>query len=277
MNPEVWEDYYRKAGEKMGRFWALNEGGGTLNMDTYAIQAAYHMKKYGTTQRQFAIAASKTHHNGSLNPLAQYQFEVSVEKAIADREISFPLTRSMCAPIGDGAAGALLCSKRTLDTLPTSVRERAVKVIGRGLANGKYRDIDEPGVSHFAAKRAYASAGIGPLNIDLAEVHDATTFGEIFQPEMLGFCEFGCGGALHESGATAIDGRIPINTSGGLISKGHPVGATGLSMIHEITKQLRGEAGKRQVKDADIGLAENGGGTLGFDDAICAITILQRA
>ncbi|WP_077001708.1 thiolase family protein [Variovorax sp. KK3] len=276
MNPEVWEDYYRKAGEKMGRPWSLNEGGGTLNMDTYAIQAAYHMKKYGTTQRQFAIAASKTHHNGSLNPLAQYQFEVSVEKALSDREISYPLTRSMCAPIGDGAAAALVCSKKTLDTLPPAVRERALKVAGRGLANGKYRDIDEPGVSHVAAKRAYANAGIGPQDIDLAEVHDATTFGEIFQPEMLGFCDLGGGGKLHESGATAIDGRIPINTSGGLISKGHPVGATGLSMIHEIATQLRGEAGKRQVKGARTGLAENGGGTLGFDDAICAITILQR-
>lgn len=277
MNPEVWHEYYRKAGEKMSRPWALNEAGGTLNMDTYAIQAAYHMKKYGSTQKQFAIAASKTHHNGSLNPLAQYQFEVSVEKAMTDREISFPLTRSMCAPIGDGAAAALVCSKKVFDTLPATVRERAVKVRARGLANGKYRDIDEPGVSHIAAKRAYAAGALTPGDINLAEVHDATTFGEIFQPEMLGFCDFGGGGKLAESGATAIGGSIPINTSGGLISKGHPVGATGLSMIHEITKQLRGEAGARQVKNADIGLAENGGGTMGFDDAICAITILQRA
>ncbi|MDO8705627.1 MAG: thiolase family protein [Sulfuricaulis sp.] len=277
MNPEVWQEYYRKAGEKMNRPWTLNVAGGTLNMDTYAIQAAYHMRKYGSTQKQFAIAASKTHHNGSLNPLAQYQFEVSVEKAMTDREISFPLTRSMCAPIGDGAAAALVCSKKLFDTLPAAVRERAVKVRARGLANGKYRDIDEPGVSHIAAKRAYAAGGLTPADIDLAEVHDATTFGEIYQPEMLGFCDFGGGGKLHESGATAIGGRIPINTSGGLISKGHPVGATGLSMIHEITKQLRGEAGARQVKNADIGLAENGGGTMGFDDAICAITILQRA
>jgi acetyl-CoA acetyltransferase len=277
MDPEVWHEYYRKAGEKMGRPWALNEAGGTLNMDTYAIQAAYHMKKYGSTQKQFAIAASKTHHNGSLNPLAQYQFEVSVEKAMTDREISFPLTRSMCAPIGDGAAAAILCSKKVLDSLPAAVRERAVKVRATGLANGKYRDIDEPGVSHIAAKRAYAAGGLSPSDIDLAEVHDATTFGEIYQPEMLGFCDFGGGGKLHESGATAIGGRIPINTSGGLISKGHPVGATGLSMIHELTAQLRGEAGRRQVKDADIALAENGGGTMGFDDAICAITVLQRA
>ena len=117
MDPEVWQEYYRKAGEKMNRPWSLNSAGGTLNMDTYAIQAAYHMSKYGSTQKQFAIAASKTHHNGSLNPLAQYQFEVSVDKAMTDREISFPLTRSMCAPIGDGAAAALLCSQKMFDTL----------------------------------------------------------------------------------------------------------------------------------------------------------------
>lgn len=277
MDPEVWHAYFRKAGEKINRPFSLNAAGGTLNMDTYAMQAAHHMAKYGTTQRQFAIAASKTHHNGSLNPLAQYQFEVSVDKALNDREISYPLTRSMCAPIGDGAAAALLCSQKFYDTLPAAVRERAVKVRASSLANGKYRDIDEPCVSHVAARHAYSFAGLQPGDIDLAEVHDATTFGEIYQPEMLGFCDFGGGGLFAESGASAIGGRTPINTSGGLISKGHPVGATGLSMVHEITVQLRGEAGPRQVKDADIGLAENAGGTMGFDDAICAITILQRA
>lgn len=276
MDPEIWMEYFRKAGEKMDRPFTFNEGGGSLNMDTYAIQAAYHMRKYGTTQEQFAIAASKTHHFGSLNPLAQYRFDVPVEKVMADREISYPLTRSMCAPIGDGAAAALLCSKKFLDTLPAEVRERAVKVKAAVAANGKYRDIDEPGVSHILARRAYAAAGIGPQDVSVAEVHDATTFGEISQPENLGFCAFGEGGRFHESGASALGGKTPINTSGGLISKGHPVGATGLSMVHELTAQLRGEAGARQVKGANVALAENAGGTMGFDDAICAITILQR-
>jgi acetyl-CoA acetyltransferase len=276
MDPEIWLEYFRKAGEKIGRPFTFNEGGGSLNMDTYAIQAAHHMKKYGTTQKQFAIAASKTHRFGSQNPLAQYRFEVSVDKAMADREISFPLTRSMCAPIGDGAAAALVCSEKFLATLPAEVRERAVKVKAAVAANGKYRDIDEPGVSHVLAKRAYAAAGIGPQDVNLAEVHDATTYGEISQPENLGFCAFGEGGKFHESGASDLGGRLPINTSGGLISKGHPVGATGLSMVHEITTQLRGDAGERQVKGAHIGLAENAGGTMGFDDAICAITILER-
>ena len=276
MDPEIWLEYFRKAGDKIGRPFTFNEGGGSLNMDTYAIQAAHHMAKYGTTQRQFAIAASKTHRFGSQNPLAQYRFEVSVDKALADREISFPLTRSMCAPIGDGAAAALVCSEAFLATLPAAVRERAVKVKAAMAANGKYRDIDEPGVSHVLAKRAYAAAGIGPQDVSLAEVHDATTYGEISQPENLGFCAFGEGGKFHESGASDLGGSTPINTSGGLISKGHPVGATGLSMVHELTGQLRGEAGARQVKNAHIALAENAGGTMGFDDAICAITILER-
>ncbi len=276
LEPEVWHAYFRKAGDKMGRPWELNEAGGTLNMDTYAIQAAYHMKKYGTTQKQFAIAASKTHRFGSQNPLAQYQFEVSVDKALADREISFPLTRSMCAPIGDGAAAAIVCNKEFLGSLPATIRERAVCITAVALANGWYRDLDDPAVSHFAAKKAYAMAAIRPSDVSLAEVHDATTFGEITQPENLGFCEMGQGGHFHESGASDLGGTTPINTSGGLISKGHPVGATGLSMIYELTQQLRGESGLRQVKGAHIALAENGGGTMGFDDAICAITILQR-
>ena len=277
MDPEIWMEYFRKAGEKIGRPFTFNEGGGSLNMDTYAIQAAHHMHKYGTTQRQFAIAASKTHRFGSQNPLAQYRFEVSVDKAMSDREISYPLTRSMCAPIGDGAAAALVCSAKFLAALPARVRERAVKVKAAVAANGKYRDIDEPGVSHVLAKRAYAAAGISPREVSLAEVHDATTYGEISQPENLGFCGFGEGGRFAESGASDLGGTTPINTSGGLVSKGHPVGATGLSMVYELTKQLRGEAGRRQVEGARIALAENAGGTMGFDDAICAITILERA
>jgi acetyl-CoA acetyltransferase len=119
-------------------------------------------------------------------------------------------------------------------------------------------------------------AGIGPGDIDIAEVHDATSFSEIYQPEMLRFCAEGEGGAFVESGATALGGALPINLSGGLVSKGHPIGATGLSMIHELALQLRGEAGARQSAGARIGLAENGGGVIGFDEAVCAVTILQR-
>jgi acetyl-CoA acetyltransferase len=131
-------------------------------------------------------------------------------------------------------------------------------------------------LAHVAANKAYKAAGLTPADMDIAEVHDATSFCEIYQAEMLGFCPIGQGGNYVASGATALGGERPINLSGGLVSKGHPVGATGLSMIYELATQLRGEAGARQAPNADIAIAENGGGVIGFDEAACAITILQR-
>ncbi len=275
LDRDEWMAYYAKAGEIAGKPFAPNAGGGTVFMDTYAMQAAYHMKTFGTTQRQIAAGASKNHAMGAKNPLAQYRFEVSPEQVLADRVVSFPLTRAMCAPIGDGAAAALLCSERFLRTLPARVRERAVKVRASTLSGGKYRALDEPGLSRVAAERAYAAAGLTPAEIDLAEVHDATSFCELYQCEMLGFCPPGEGGRFVESGASALGGKLPVNLSGGLVSKGHPVGATGLSMIHELALQLRRGAGERQAARARIGLAENGGGVIGFDEAACSIIILE--
>ena len=275
INPEEWHRYYAAAGEAAGKPFAPGANGGTIFMDTYAMQAAYHMKRWGTTQRQIAAGASKNHYHGSLNPLAQYRFTVSIDEVLADREISYPITRSMCAPIGDGAAAALVCSKQYLDRLPAAVRQRAVKVRASALSGGKYRSLDEPGLSRIAADKAYKMAGLTPADIDLAEVHDATSFCELYQVEMLRFCADGQGGAYVASGATSLGGERPVNLSGGLVSKGHPVGATGLSMIHELTTQLRGEAGERQAAKARIGLAENGGGVIGFDEAACAVTILE--
>ena len=276
LDPQEWLDYYAQAGAQSGKPFAHSATGGTLFMDTYAMQAAYHMKRFGTTRQQIAFAASKNHAMGARNPKAQYRFEVSPEQVLADRPVSWPLTRSMCAPIGDGAAAALLCSARVFSGLPAAVRERAVRVRSSVLSGGKYRSLDEPGLSKVAADRAYAMAGLAPADIDVAEVHDATSFCEIYQAEMLGFCEVGQGGPFVGSGATALGGRVPVNLSGGLVSKGHPVGATGLSMVYELVGQLRGECGSRQVAGADVALAENGGGVIGFDEAACAITLLQR-
>ena len=276
LDPQEWHEYYRHAGERAGKPFAPNAGGGTVFMDTYAMQAAYHMRRYGTTQRQIAAGASKNHAMGARNPLAQYRFEIGIDEVLADRVVSAPLTRSMCSPIGDGAAAAILCSGRFLAGLPAAVRERAVRVRASALSGGKYRDLDEPGLSSVAARKAYAAAGIGPGDIHVAEVHDATSFCELYQVEMLGFCEPGQGGPFVESGATSLDGSIPVNLSGGLVSKGHPVGATGLSMIHELALQLRGEAGERQARRAEVALAENGGGVIGFDEAACSVIILAR-
>lgn len=274
-DPQDWRHYYEAAGEIAGKPFAPGPDR-TLFMDTYAMQACYHMKKYGTTQRQIAAAAAKNHGNAAHNPKAQYQFAMTIDEVLADRPVTYPLTRSMCAPIGDGAAAALLCSGDYLKSLPRAVQDRALRVAATTLSGGKYRSLDEPGLSRMAADRAYRMAGITPDRIHVAEVHDATSFCELYQAEMLGFCNAGEGGPFVESGATSLGGQIPINTSGGLVSKGHPVGATGLSMIYELALQLRGEAGARQVQGAEWALAENGGGVIGFDEAACSVIILQR-
>lgn len=270
---QEWQDYYSRAGEEAGKSFAPGPDR-TIFMDTYAMQAAWHMRHHGTTQRQIAMIAAKNHTAAADNPKAQYRFPMTVDEVLADRPVTFPLTRSMCAPIGDGAAAALLCSADYLAALPPAVRQRAVRVAATSLSSGQYRALGEPGLSMVAARRAYAMAGIGPDRIAVAEVHDATSFCEVFQAEMLGFCEPGQGGRFAESGASALGGRLPINVSGGLVSKGHPVGATGLSMIAELALQLRGEAGPRQVPEPRYALAENGGGVIGFDEAACSVIIL---
>jgi acetyl-CoA acetyltransferase len=267
---------YEKAAAYAGCSFETGPGR-TMFMDTYATQAAVHMRRHGTTQAQIAAGAAKNHCYGADNPLAQYRFPMTVEEVLADRPVSFPLTRAMCAPIGDGAASAIVCSADYLRGLPARVRERAVRVTATALTGGHYRALDELSLSYEAARRAYRAAGIEPADVDVAEVHDATSFCEIHQVEMLGFCPAGDGGPFVAAGATGPGGTIPINTSGGLVSKGHPVGATGLSMIYELVTQLRGEAGSRQVEDARIALQENGGGVMGLEEAACSVTILQRS
>jgi len=275
LEPERWRDYYTRAGTVAGKPFETGPGR-TLFMDTYAMQAAWHMKAHGTTQRQIAVAAAKNHHHGSLNPKAQYRFEMTVDEVLADREISWPLTRAMCSPLGDGAAAALLCSEAGLANLSPQAQARAVRVRSSQLSGGKYRSLDEPGLSRAAADKAYTRAGLSPQDIDLVELHDATSFCEIFQLEMLRLCPDGQGGRFVESGATALGGRLPVNLSGGLVSKGHPIGATGLSMVYECCLQLRGEAAQRQAPGASVALVENGGGVMGFDEAACAVHILEK-
>ncbi len=177
----------------------------------------------------------------------------------------------MCAPIGDGSAAAIICSERFLKKHPSN---RAVKIRASVLKSGSRTG--ENDISQRAAAVAYEMSGLGPEDIDVMEVHDATAFGEIHQMEALGFCPEGEGGVFAESGATALDGKIPVNPSGGLISRGHPIGASGLAQIHELVTQLRGEAGKRQVNDPRIAMAENGGGTLGNGEAAMTIHILEK-
>ena len=275
LDPQEWVEHYQRVGERLGQPFQM-AADRSVAMDTYAMQARLHMKLHGTTREQIAAACAKSHTNGSLNPLAQYRFAMTPGQVLADRVVSDPLTRAMCAPVGDGAAAAVLCSERFLGTLPAEVRERAIRIRALALSGGKYRGESEPGLSRAAADRAYGIAGVTPEDIDVAEVHDATSFCEIYQSEMMRFCPDGQGGPFAASGASAIDGKIAINASGGLVSKGHPIGATGLSMCHELVTQLRGEAGDRQVRGARLGLQQNGGGIIGLEEAVCAVAIYER-
>ena len=255
----------------------LNMGPHSVFMDVYQAFAKFHMRNFGTTARQIAIVAAKNHHHSVHNPLSQYRRDYSVDEILAAPMIVWPLTLPMCSPISDGAAAALLCSEAGLRRLGIGA-DAACEVRASVLMGGGRRAVDDyrHDVSHMAAKRAYELAGVGPEDINVAEVHDATAFGEIQQTESLMLCEFGAGGPLAESGATSLGGRVPVNPSGGLESKGHPIGATGLGQIYELVTQLRGQAGPRQVEGARVAIAENGGGLIGAESGAVAITILAR-
>jgi acetyl-CoA acyltransferase len=250
-------------------------GARSIFMDVYAALAKQHMARFGTTPRQLAAVAAKNHRHSTLNPLSQYRTDMSVDEVLGARMISWPLTLPMCAPISDGAAAAIICREEALHRFD---RDRAIRVDATVLASGSDRRPEEveKHVCRRAALRAYERAGVGPEEMSVAEVHDASAFAEIIQAENLGFCKFGEGGVIAERGETSLGGRIPINPSGGLESKGHPIGATGLGQIYELVSQLRGEAGRRQIERARFGIAENGGGFHGYEEAAACVTILSR-
>ncbi len=225
----------------------------------YALIARAHMARYGTTREQLASVSVKNHHNGSLNPRAQFQNEVTKEQVINATLIADPLTILDSSPVSDGAACAILVSEKYL-------KKPAVKIIGSGAATDRIAlhqrdDITELRAVKVSAERAYRMAGIGPENIDFAEVHDCFSIAELCIIEELGFVEKGKSGPFIESGNTMLEGKIPVNTSGGLKAKGHPVGATGIAQVVEVVEQLKGTAGKRQLKNIHIGLTHNMGGS----------------
>ena len=247
--------------------------GRSIFMDAYAMGARWHMNKFGSTQQQLAVICSKNHLHGSLNPLAQYQQRMTVEEVLADKPVAYPLTRAMCSPVGDGAAAAIICSERYLKTLADA---RPVRILATVLGQGSDRTLDGEDIGERLSQQAYDIAGLGPADISLAELHDATAWGELHQAEVMGFCPMGEGGPFAESGATVLGGSKPINTSGGLECRGHPIGASGLAQIYELVLQLRGHAGLRQVENARIGLAENGGGNIGVEEAAMCVHILEK-
>ena len=223
--------------------------GRSVFMDAYAMGARWHMSKYGSTQEQLAAICAKNHWHGSLNPLSQYQQDMSVAQVLADKPVAYPLTRAMCSPVGDGAAATIVCSEAFLKKL---THARPIRIRASVLGTGTDRDLDGVDIGERLVEQAYAQAGVGPKDISLAELHDATAYGELHQTEAMGFCPPGEGGIHTLEGHTKLGGKQPVNTSGGLECRGHPIGASGLAQIYEIGPQLRGDAGNRQDRKSVV-------------------------
>jgi acetyl-CoA acetyltransferase len=246
-------------------------------MSIYAAMCRFHMKTFGTTQRQIAAVAAKNHAHSVHNPYSQFRKTFTIDEILAAPPITYPLTLPMCAPLSDGAAAVILCTDAGLKRLQAD-RSRCIKVaasVVRSFSNRSYTE-PERNIGRLAAHRAYEIAGLGPEDMHVAEVHDAAAMGEIIQSENLGFVPLGEGGPAAERGDFALGGRLPINVSGGLESKGHPLGATGIGQLFELVTQLRGEAGVRQVPGARHAIQENGGGMVGVEEAAVAIHILSK-
>jgi benzoylsuccinyl-CoA thiolase BbsB subunit len=272
--------------EKLTKF-----GGGTLPLDEddwevrlgltmpalYAMRAQRYMHDFGVSLKDVASVSVKNRKNGALNPDAQMRKEVTVEEVLASRMIADPFTLLQCCPTGDGAAAIILASSAVAKQLSSHPIEVRASHLTSGRFMSGFRDMTSPEITVRGARETFEEAGLGPEDIDVAEVHDAFSVAELIYYEAFGFCARGDGAALLQSGATSIGGRIPINPSGGLIAKGHPVGATGAAQVVEIVRQLRGQAGARQVEGAKVGMTHaTGGGISGFDHGACSIHIFQR-
>ena len=272
--------------EKLTKF-----GGGTLPLEKedwevahglvmpalYAMRARRYMHEYGLTEDQLAMVSVKARKHGGLNPDAQFRDPVTIEQVKQARPVADPMTLFHCCPSGDGAAAVVICSAEKARQYTTS----PVQVLGSEINSGNYmtgyRDMTSPEITVRGAKQLYEEAGIGPEDVDLAEVHDAFAIAELLYYEALGFCARGDAAKLLEDGETSLGGRIPVNPSGGLLAKGHPIGATGVAQIVEIVRQLRGQCGDRQVEGAKVGLTHcTGGGISGFDHGVCSIHLFAR-
>lgn len=243
----------------------------------YAMRAKRYMHDFGLTREQLARVSVKNRANGALNPVAQMQSPVTEEEVLASRPVADPFTLLQCCPTGDGAAALVVVS----DKVARELGRTPVRVLASDMVSGKFvpgfRDMTIPEITVRGAAEAYEEAGLGPEDVDMAEVHDAFTIAELIYYEAFGFCGRGEAGAFLDSGATKIGGRVAVNPSGGLLAKGHPIGATGAAQVVEAVQQLRGECGARQVPDAKVALTHaTGGGITGYDHGACSIHILSR-
>jgi acetyl-CoA acetyltransferase len=238
----------------------------------FALIARAHMKKYGTTEEQMAAVAVKNHRHGTLNPKAQFQREITIEQVMRSAKIADPLKLYDCCPFSDGGAAVVLAAEEVARTRPRAVWVLASAAASDAMLLHDKRDLSRVPATERAAAAAYGQAGLAPTDIDVVELHDCFTMAEIVATEGLGFFEPGTGGLAAEKGWTSLGGRIPVNTSGGLKAKGHPIGATGAAQIAEVVTQLRGEAGARQVDGAARGLTH----TLGGNTATVLVSIFGR-
>jgi acetyl-CoA acyltransferase len=267
--------------EQMGKAGLLGGGGGSgirtegvigsgLMPAVFGQAGMEHMRKYGTTQEQFARVAVKNHQHAMRNPLSQYQVETPLEQVLGARMVAYPNTLLMCCPSGDGSAAAVVVSAKKARELGATVRVRASVLTSDPWSD---RDLTQPDVNTLtrnAAKKAYEKAGIGPEDVSLVELHDCFATAELLHYENLGLCKDGEAGRMIDEGQTTHGGRVPVNVSGGLLSKGHPLGATGVANIYEVVTHLRGRAGERQVPNAKVGLAH----VIGLGSA-CTINLLS--
>jgi len=247
-------------------------------MDVYASLGRGFMSRFGITQRQIAAVASKNHGHSVHNERSQYRMPMSIEEILAAPPITYPMTLPMCSPISDGAAAVILCTESALKKYGFD-RSRAVKVMASVMRSASARAADDfdNACGRIAAQMAFEQAGISPSEISVAEVHDASAIGELIMVENLGLCEPGSSGEMAERGDSTLGGRLPVNPSGGLESKGHPIGATGIGQIFELVEQLRGDCGKRQVEGARFAIQGNGGGLWRVEEATDHVAILGRA
>jgi acetyl-CoA acetyltransferase len=255
--------------------WEVNQG--VVMPAVYAMRAQRYMHEWGLTARQLAEVSVKAHEHGALNPNAQIRKRVTVEEVMSARPVSDPFTLWHCCPTGDGAACVVLASGGAARQLGAATVQLVASDITSGLYTNGYRDMTWAELTARGAHEAYEMAGVGPQDIDVAEIHDAFTIAELMYYEAFGFCERGAAYSFLRSGATSLGGSTPVNPSGGLLSRGHPLGATGVAQAVEVVRQLQGRSGAHQVEGAMLGLTHaTGGGISGLDHGACSIHIFKR-
>lgn len=255
--------------------WEVNQG--MVMPALYAMRAKRYMHEYGLTARQLAEVSVKAHDHGALNPNAQIRKRVTVEEVMSSRPVADPFTLWHCCPTGDGAAALVIASADVAREQKSNPVRIVASEVTSGIYTNGYRDMTWAELTARGAREAYEMAGVGPDDVDVAEIHDAFTIAELMYYEAFGFCERGHAYELLSSGATSLGGNICVNPSGGLLSRGHPVGATGAAQAVEIVRQLEGRAGAHQVEGAKVGIAHaTGGGIAGLDHGVCSIHVFAR-